>query len=139
MLATAILMDTPHEGKHTAAHIWKKMWLGHPECIKPAQAVENKDRRVDWLTYKNIIDWNARDKIFLIDVGMGKDELGVIHVCLLLCFIMFLTQYNVRSYVSLITFWENRQNICWLPNQEIYITGTAPCSTGTVIYLCHFW
>ena len=21
--------------------------------------------------------------------------------------------------------------ICWLPNQEIYITGTAPCSTGT--------
>jgi hypothetical protein len=28
---------------------------------------------------------------------------------------------------------------CWLPNQEIYITGTAPYSTGTVIYLCHFW
>jgi len=21
--------------------------------------------------------------------------------------------------------------ICWLPNREIYITGTAPCSTGT--------
>jgi hypothetical protein len=20
---------------------------------------------------------------------------------------------------------------CWLPNREIYITGTAPCSTGT--------
>ena len=29
--------------------------------------------------------------------------------------------------------------ICWLQNREIYITGTAPYSTGTVIYLCHFW
>jgi len=29
--------------------------------------------------------------------------------------------------------------ICWLPNREIYITGNAPFSTSTVIYLCHFW
>jgi hypothetical protein len=29
--------------------------------------------------------------------------------------------------------------ICWLQNQEIYITGTAPYSTGTVIFLFHFW
>ena len=29
--------------------------------------------------------------------------------------------------------------ICWLPNREIYITGNAPYSIGTVIYLCHFW
>ena len=29
--------------------------------------------------------------------------------------------------------------VCWLQNREIYITGTAPYSTGTVIYLCHFW
>ncbi len=25
----------------------------------------------------------------------------------------------------------NSTNICWLPNREINITGTAPCSTGT--------
>ena len=80
-LATAITMGTPHERKHTAAHIWKKTRLRHPEYIKPAQAVENEDRRVDWLTYKNIIDWNARAKKFLVDVGMGKDEPGVIRKC----------------------------------------------------------
>ena len=80
-LATAITMGTPHESKHTAAHTWKKTRLRHPEYIKPAQAVENEDRRVDWLTYKNIIDWNARAKKFLVDVGMGKDEPGVIRKC----------------------------------------------------------
>ena len=72
-LATAITMGTPHERKHTAAHIWKKTRLRHPEYIKPAQAVENEDRRVDWLTYKNIMDWNARAKKFLVDVGMGRE------------------------------------------------------------------
>jgi hypothetical protein len=29
--------------------------------------------------------------------------------------------------------------VCWLPNRKIYITGNAPSSTSTVIYLCHFW
>ncbi len=32
-----------------------------------------------------------------------------------------------------------RPCMCWLQNREIYITGTAPYSTGTVIFLFHFW
>ncbi len=79
--------------------------MRHPEYIKPAQAVEGEDRRVDLLTYKNIIDWNACAKKFLVDIGMGKDEPGVIRKCVNCCvFIMVLTQYNVRSYLSVITF-----------------------------------
>ncbi len=34
-----------------------------------------------------------------------------------------------RMYVCTTTY--NISNICWLQNREIYITGTAPYSTGT--------
>ncbi len=47
--------------------------------LMPEKAVNNKDRRVDWLTYKNIIDWNQRAKEFLISCGMGTlPEQGLI-------------------------------------------------------------
>jgi hypothetical protein len=63
-LATAIMLGTPHEGKLTLAHIWKATRHNHPEYIKPKKAVDNEDRRVDWLTFKNITDWNIRAKSF---------------------------------------------------------------------------
>ncbi len=44
-LATAMTLGTPHEGKLTDAHIWKMTRHRHPEYIKPAQAVDNEDRR----------------------------------------------------------------------------------------------
>ena len=39
----------------------------------------NEDWHVDWLTHKNIIDWNARAKQLLINIAMAKDEPGEIH------------------------------------------------------------
>ena len=77
-LATAMTLGTPHEGKLTDDHIWKMCRHRHPEYIKPAQAVDNEDRRVDWLTYNNIIKWMKRAKKFLLDIGMAKDEPGII-------------------------------------------------------------
>jgi hypothetical protein len=53
----------------------------------PAKAINNEDRRVDWLTYKNIKDWNLKAKEYLISIGMGTPEQGLIResfVCLLL-------------------------------------------------------
>ena len=77
-LATAMTLGTPHEGKLTDAHIWKTTRHRHPEYIKPAQAVDNEDRRVDWLTYGNIILWMKMAKKFLLAVEMAKDEPGLI-------------------------------------------------------------
>ena len=75
-LATAMTLGTPHEGKLTDAHIWKTTRHRHPEYIKPAQAVDNEDRRVDWLTYRNIMLWMKMAKKFLLAVEMAKDEPG---------------------------------------------------------------
>ena len=77
-LATAMTLGTPHEGKLTDAHIWKMTRHRHPEYIKPAQAVDNEDRRVDWLTYRNIMLWMKMAKKFLFAVEMAKDEPGLI-------------------------------------------------------------
>ena len=75
-LAAAMTLGTPHEGKLTDAHIWKTTRHRHPEYIKPAQAVDNEDRRVDWLTYRNIMLWMKMAKKFLLAVEMAKDEPG---------------------------------------------------------------
>ncbi len=37
----------------------------------------------------------------------------------------------LSTTIDFIIAWNFHQYICWLPNREIYITGTAPCSTGT--------
>ncbi len=56
-LATAMMVGTPHEEKLTSDYVWKMCRHRHPEYIKLAQAVDNEDRRFDWLTYNNIIKW----------------------------------------------------------------------------------
>lgn len=86
-LARAMTLGTPHEGKLTGEHIWKMCRHRHPEYIKPAQAVDNEDRRVDWLTYSNIMRWMKQAKKFLLDIGMAKDEPGIIRkwLCLDSC------------------------------------------------------
>ena len=89
-LAMVITLGTPHEGKLTNAHIWKTTHHRHPEYIKPANAVDNKDRRVDWLTYKNIMLWMKWAKKFVLDIEMAKDEPGLIRKCVCLCFIFIL-------------------------------------------------
>ena len=89
-LATAMTLGTPHEGKLTNAHIWKTTRHRHPEYIKPANAVDNEDRRVDWLTYKNIMLWMQWAKKFVLDIEMAKDEPGLIRKCVCLCCIFIL-------------------------------------------------
>ena len=89
-LATAMTLGTPHEGKLTDAHIWKTTRHRHPEYIKPAQAVDNEDRRVDWLTYGNIMLWMKMAKKFLLAVEMAKDEPGLIRKWRCCCVIIIL-------------------------------------------------
>jgi hypothetical protein len=86
-LAGALTMCTRHENKFSTDFLWQRTRLDHPRMIMPAKAINNEDRRVNWLTYKNIKDWNQKAKEYLISIGMGTPEQGLNRksfVCLLL-------------------------------------------------------
>ncbi len=85
-IANAITIGTHFENKFSADYLWRKTRVDHPRLILPAKAINNEDRRVDWLTYKNIIDWNKAAKSFLTLIGMGTLEQGLIRK-LFVCFI----------------------------------------------------
>lgn len=86
-LAGALTMGTRHENKFSTDWLWRRTRNDHPRMNMPAKAINNKDRCIDWLTYKNIKDWNQKAKEYLISIGMGTPEQGLIRksfVCLLL-------------------------------------------------------
>lgn len=82
-LASALIAGTDH--KFSADYAWRKTRMKHPEMLNPVKAKNHEDRRVDWLTYQNIIEWNARAKKLLIDIGMAKDTPGMIRKCNICC------------------------------------------------------
>lgn len=77
-VAGAITLGTVHENKFSASYLWRRTRKEHPRMLLPRKAINNEDRRVDWLTYKNIMDWNSRAKQFLISCGMCTPEQGLI-------------------------------------------------------------
>ncbi len=78
-ISLAITLGIKFENKFSTDYLWKK--TDHPRLIMPAKAIDNKDRWVDWLTYQNINDWNTQAKDFLISIGMGKEDPGLIRKC----------------------------------------------------------
>ena len=44
------------------------MRIDHLALINPSRAIDNDDCRVDWLTHRNIIEWNKRAKEFLVEI-----------------------------------------------------------------------
>ncbi len=95
--AAALIAGTNH--KFSAEYAWRKTRMRHPKILNPVKAKNHEDRRVEWLTYENIIEWNARAKKFLIDIGMVKDAPGLIRKLLVDCgivkllFLKLLTSY----------------------------------------------
>ena len=79
----ALVADTAHANKFSAEYVWRRTRKNHPEILNPVRAKGNEDQRVDWLTYKNIMVWNARAKQMLVNIGMAKDEPGEIRECAL--------------------------------------------------------
>ncbi len=74
----------------------------HPEIINPVRVKNHENRRVDWLSYKNLIDWNKRVKEFLVAVGMANDKPGLIrkyHILLSGLIVMLNTDHH--SHCSL--------------------------------------
>jgi hypothetical protein len=80
--ATALISGTSH--KFSAEYAWRKTRMKHQEILNPVKAKNHEDRRVEWLTFNNIMEWNARAKQFLVDIGMVNDCPGMIRKFLFL-------------------------------------------------------
>ena len=95
-VASAVIAGTKYERRIDVEYLWRKTREKHPEIINPVRAKNHENRRVDWLSYKNLMDWNKRAKKFLVDVGMAKDERGLIREdrILLSRSIVMLNTYN---------------------------------------------
>ena len=74
----ALVAKTKWDQAFSLDYVYHKMRTEHPEIVNPVRAKNHEDRRVDWLSYNNIIKWNERAKQFLIEIGMAKDEPGMI-------------------------------------------------------------
>ncbi len=80
-ISLANTLGTKFEHTFSADYLWRKTRLDHPHLIVPAKAIDNEDRRVDWLTYQNINKWNTRAKDFLVIIGMGMENQELIRKC----------------------------------------------------------
>ncbi|MBV5280331.1 MAG: hypothetical protein J0651_03500, partial [Actinobacteria bacterium] len=85
----------------------------HSDILNLVRAKINEDRRVEWLTYKNINDWTAAAKKFLIAIRMAKDEPGIIReylalysieqqqlILVVFCYISFTRRRGAIRYIS---------------------------------------
>ena len=77
-VASAVIAGTKYDGRIDVEYLWRKTREKHPEILNPVREKNHENRRVDWLSYKNLMDWNKCAKKFLVDVGMAKDERGLI-------------------------------------------------------------
>jgi hypothetical protein len=48
-VARAMTLGTAYEDIIRSKYPWKQTRMEHPRMIMPAKAINNKDRRVDWL------------------------------------------------------------------------------------------
>ena len=78
VLVEGLVAGTEWEDKIDAEYTWRKTRSSHPEILNPVKAKKNEDRRVEWLSYANIMAWTERAKEFLISIGMAKNEPSVI-------------------------------------------------------------
>ena len=77
-LIEALKSGSKWEAKLSTGYLWRLTRKEHPAIMNPVSAKNHEDRQVDWLSYKNITEWNSRAKKFLCDIGMAKNEPGII-------------------------------------------------------------
>jgi hypothetical protein len=77
-LTAGLVVGTEWENKFNIDYCWHRTCAKNPAILNPVKAKNNEDLRVEWLTYKNIMDWTDCAKDFLVSIKMAKDEPGVI-------------------------------------------------------------
>ena len=80
-----MISGTDWEGKFDLNQAWRTARLRHPEMLMPTQAIKNDDRRQEWCTHGNIIDWMEMAKNELVALGMLVDKTGTICEWLIMC------------------------------------------------------
>ena len=93
----AATTGTEHEGISIISMPWRRHDVNIQPSFSPyVQAKNDDDRRVEWLTYKNINDWTYAVKGELINLGIVFDKPGLISECRLICivFISILSNLN---------------------------------------------
>ena len=58
-LIEGLTTNTAWDRTFTARACWWKALKSYPEIMNPVKAKNNKDRHVEWLSYKNTKDWTA--------------------------------------------------------------------------------
>ena len=76
--AQALTVGTLWEDKICPRNLWRKTRTNHPAILQPVKLKNSEDRRVEWLSFKNINTWTDAAKKLLIDMDMVKDEPGYI-------------------------------------------------------------
>ena len=74
----ALVAGNKWENAFSLEYVYRVIRTSHPEVMNPQMAKNHEDRRVDWLSYRNILQWNEEAKKYLIAIGMAKDEPGFI-------------------------------------------------------------
>jgi hypothetical protein len=94
-IAMAVKLGTPFENKFSINYLWKKTRVDHLSLIFPVKATNNKDCCINWLTFKKIINWNKATEEFLVLIGMGTQEQGL--VCKLFGFVCIIIAISNKS------------------------------------------
>ena len=81
----ALVAGTKWEGSFSHEYLQRAARSKYPEIMNPVRAKNHEDCRVDWLSYKNIVDWTERAKDYLIGIDMLSLEPGLIHRVPSLC------------------------------------------------------
>ena len=74
----ALMQHANWDGKIKDYYAWRRTRMDFPELTIQNNAKNHEDRRAEWLTVKNINDWNDDGKAFLVSIGLVKDKPGFI-------------------------------------------------------------
>ena len=74
----AMTVGTEHEGTLDAAYTFRKARMQHPEMFNPVEAINDDDRRSEWMTFGNFNDWSDHSKLELLKLKMVLDKPGKI-------------------------------------------------------------
>ena len=74
----SLTAGTNHEGSFDPDYAVKKTRRLNPAVFAPVNAINDDDRRIEWLTYKNLNDWTNAIKKELINLDVVKDVPGPI-------------------------------------------------------------
>jgi hypothetical protein len=73
-IISALTMGTVYDSVFDVEYVWRVTRERHGNIINPEKQVNNEDRRNDWLTWQNVVNWNRNVKNDLVMMGMGLDK-----------------------------------------------------------------